>query len=115
MKEQTIEASKVKRDDLVYYGDYFAPDKWVRVKSVEVVTDDTPLDGLVKIDIGYVKLYRHQKEGIAVKRSRLHRNHSHDSHTLGESYLKKCASLTLYQYCFTCKREFKRIYPRSKV
>lgn len=48
------------------------------------------------------------------RKSRLRKNRAHEHHVTDAPFCKKVASLTLYQYCFTCKKEFKRMYPNPK-
>ncbi len=62
----TIEASEVRVGDYVYDREYFAMDKWVRVHKVELYSGTS---NSVIIDVGHCCIWKHPRQGIAVRRT----------------------------------------------
>jgi len=57
---KSVEAQQVKPNERVYDSHYYAPDKWVRVHSVETKGTAT------YINLGHSCIVLHPRQGIAV-------------------------------------------------
>lgn len=62
MTSENIRAADVRVGDRVYDADFYGPNKWRPVQAIE------SMPPYVMLDLGYVKIGKHEREGVAVIR-----------------------------------------------